>query len=162
LQVPRLHQDRRARSRHRLQLRRRDPEPQADRLGRHRPDDEENELGRLRRAWFYDLPNFNYATTNAEESGLLGYAADSLLGAAKAALRGHRTWPPRSWPRAPTTRSARGRGRPACRWSAAPTAGRSTSPAATPPRPPSSRTRPRSTTSAPAATGCATSRAFRT
>ena len=37
LQVPRLHQDRRARPGHRLQLRRRDRHPQADRLGRHHP-----------------------------------------------------------------------------------------------------------------------------
>lgn len=37
LQVPRLHQDQRARPRHRLQLRRRGREPQADRLGRHHP-----------------------------------------------------------------------------------------------------------------------------
>ena len=37
LQVPRLHQDRRARPGHRLQLRRPAREPQADRLGRHHP-----------------------------------------------------------------------------------------------------------------------------
>jgi hypothetical protein len=60
------------------------------------PGDEENGLGRLRRVWFYDLsagPESWTDNWNDPDAGRAAdelAAADRLLGAAKAAFRGHR------------------------------------------------------------------------
>ena len=83
-------------------------------------------------------------------------AADRLLGASKLAFRHHRYLAAAFTAKAAYQLVRKGgQAGPGCRWSAAPRAGRSTSPSATRRPRPRSRRAPPSTTSGPAATACA-------
>ena len=79
LQVPRLHQDRRARPRHRLQLRRQRQSRKIIAWGGTTADDEENGLGSTRRVWFHDLsagPESWTGNWNVDDADLDGDGVD--------------------------------------------------------------------------------------